>query len=125
MENLAPVDSAKDVATKEYVDASAGTGGGVEEVAVSATEPTDPNIKYWIDPSGTPPAGGGGGGHTVMDEGVALPQRANLDFVGPSVTVTDDAAGGRTVVTVLGVKSTVSQTAPANPQIGDLWFKKV
>jgi len=39
---------------------------------------------------------------TVQDEGVALTQRAILDFVGSGVTATDDSTNGRTVVTIAG-----------------------
>lgn len=46
--------------------------------------------------------GGGGGGHVIRDEGVTLAQRADLDFVGSGVTVTDDPGTGRTVVSVAG-----------------------
>lgn len=38
-------------------------------------------------------------GHTVQEEGVALPPRLNLNFVGASVTATDDAANNATKVT--------------------------
>lgn len=41
-------------------------------------------------------------GHVIQDEGVALPQRSKLDFVGAGVTVTDDAANDKTVVNVSG-----------------------
>jgi len=45
-------------------------------------------------------AGGGGGGHTIQDEGGALTARTGLNFVGPGVTATDDAANGRTNVVI-------------------------
>jgi hypothetical protein len=41
-----------------------------------------------------------GQGHTVQDEGVSLAQRSKLDFAGPNVTVTDDASGDKTLITV-------------------------
>lgn len=41
-----------------------------------------------------------GGGHTIEDEGVALTQRASLNFVGAGVTAAD--SGGKTVVTIPG-----------------------
>ena len=47
-------------------------------------------------------APGGSGGHTIMDEGSALTARANLDFVGAGVTVTDDAGNNKTIVTIPG-----------------------
>lgn len=44
--------------------------------------------------------GGTGGGHTIQDEGIDLTQRTNLNFVGATVTVTDDAGNDATVVTI-------------------------
>ncbi len=41
-------------------------------------------------------------GHIVHDEGVVLPRRGRLDFVGAGVTVTDDEPGERTLVTIPG-----------------------
>ena len=41
-----------------------------------------------------------GGGHVVQDEGTPLTQRANLNFVGASVTVTDDAGSDSSIVTI-------------------------
>ena len=41
-----------------------------------------------------------GGGHVIEDEGTPLTQRANLNFTGAGVTVTD--SGGKTVVTIPG-----------------------
>jgi hypothetical protein len=40
------------------------------------------------------------GGHVIQDEGVDMPLEAALSFVGAGVTVTDDPADGRTVVTI-------------------------
>lgn len=40
------------------------------------------------------------GGHIIEDEGVVLPQRTYLDFVGTPVTATDDAANDTTIVTL-------------------------
>jgi hypothetical protein len=42
----------------------------------------------------------GGGGHVIQDEGVDETQRTNLNFVGTSVTVSDDAINDATVVTI-------------------------
>lgn len=39
-------------------------------------------------------------GHTIKDEGTALAQRANLDFLGSAVQASDDSGGGRTIVRV-------------------------
>lgn len=40
----------------------------------------------------------GGAGHVIEDEGTPVTQRANLNFVGSGVAVTD--VGGKTVVTI-------------------------
>lgn len=47
-------------------------------------------------------ASGGSAGHVIQDEGVAVPARANLNFVGAGVTVTDDATNNQTDVTIAG-----------------------
>lgn len=39
---------------------------------------------------------------TIQDEGTALTRRSIIDFVGSSVTATDDAANERTLVTISG-----------------------
>lgn len=49
---------------------------------------------------------GGGGGHVIEDEGTPVTQRANMNFVGAGVAVTD--AGGKTVVTI---PASISDTA--------------
>ena len=41
-------------------------------------------------------------GHVIQDEGTSLTQRANLNFVGTGVTVTDDSVNNRSVVTIAG-----------------------
>lgn len=53
-----------------------------------------------------------GSGHTIMDEGIALTQRTNLNFVGAGVTVTDDSGNDSTVVTITATSSgtTISGT---------------
>lgn len=52
-------------------------------------------------------ASGGGGGfyQTVQDEGVSLPQRIKLNFVGVGVTATDDVINNATIVTIPGAGS--------------------
>lgn len=40
---------------------------------------------------------GSGGGHVIQDDGVNQTQRANLNFIGPSLA-TDDAANNATIV---------------------------
>ncbi len=47
-------------------------------------------------------AAAGSGGHTIQDEGTPQTARANLNFVGAGVTVTDDAGNNATVVTIPG-----------------------
>lgn len=54
------------------------------------------------------------GGHVIEDEGVPLPQRANLNFVGAGVTATD--AGGETVVTIPGSSGAIQ--FDTDPQSG-------
>lgn len=49
---------------------------------------------------------GGSGGHTIQDEGTPLTARSNLNFVGASVTVTDDSGNDATVVTITGASVT-------------------
>lgn len=44
----------------------------------------------WTVPAGT---GASVDGHVIKDEGVALPQRASINFVGAGVTVTNEAGG--------------------------------
>ncbi len=43
-----------------------------------------------------------GGGHAIADEGTLVPSQPTLNFVGPGVTVTDDAINSRTIVTIPG-----------------------
>jgi hypothetical protein len=54
------------------------------------------------------PISASGGGHVIRDEGIDLPQRGKIDFVGAGVTATDDATGDRTVVTIAGGGSSAS-----------------
>lgn len=42
------------------------------------------------------------GGHVILDEGVAVAARPNLDFTGAGVSVADNAGTNRTVVTIAG-----------------------
>jgi hypothetical protein len=52
------------------------------------------------------------GGHTIQEEGVSVPTRTYLDFIGSSVTVTDDAANDKTLVTISGTGGGGSAAAP-------------
>jgi hypothetical protein len=57
-------------------------------------------------PQGPPgPPGPPGTIGTIQDEGAALTQRAALNFIGAGVTSADDAANGRTNVTIPGLKT--------------------
>lgn len=54
----------------------------------------------------------GGGYDTIQDEGVNLPQRKIIDFVGAGVTATDDALNQKTIVTIPGatlIQKTVAE----------------
>lgn len=66
------------------------------DVTLSSTKS---NIKVIVLAAGGT-IGSGTGGHILQDEGVSLPQRAKLDFVGAAVTVTDDAINNKTIVTI-------------------------
>ncbi len=58
---------------------------------------------------------------TVQDEGSPLTQRAVLNFVGANVSATDDAANGRTLITVTGTSGTPTyNTRQINPSGGTL-----
>jgi len=46
--------------------------------------------------------GGGGGGHVIQYQGSVFAQRANLNFIGSVVGVTDDAGNDATNVTITG-----------------------
>ena len=72
------------------VNASAAPTSGQVLTASSGT------AAAWVTP-----AGGGGGGTTAMqDEGVALTQRATLNFIGAGVTAVDNPTSLRTDVTI-------------------------
>lgn len=57
--------------------------------------------------------GSGTGGHTIQDEGTPLTARTNLNFVGATVTVTDDAVNDATKVTITAVGGGGDVTGPA------------
>lgn len=66
-------------------------------------------------------AGGGGSAHTIKDEGSAMTQRANLNFVGAGVTVTDDAGNSETEVTISGGGSGYTPDYVAQSGGGDVY----
>lgn len=77
--------------------------------------------------SGVKWAAAASSGHTIQDEGTPLTARANLNFVGSSVTVTDDAGNNATVVTISGGTITGTDTHVmffdgANTPAGDAGF---
>lgn len=58
----------------------------------------DGESKTWVEIAG---GGGGGGGHQILDpSGAGMPAESKLQFIGPPVTVTDDAEHNRTIVTI-------------------------
>lgn len=81
-------------------------------------------------------AGGGGAALAVQDEGTTLAQRGTVNFVGAGVTASDDAAGGRTRITIPGagvappyttatIPSAASAGAGATALVTDLSPKRV
>ncbi len=68
----------------KYSEVETGVTGGAYKILLTGT------------------GGGGTNGHTIQDEGTPLTQRANLNFVGAGVAVTDDAGNDASVVTISG-----------------------
>jgi len=62
----------------------------------------NPSQSDFVDLRWMQSGGSSGGGHVIEDEGTPLTQRANLNFVGSGVTVTDDSGDNATVVTIPG-----------------------
>lgn len=60
-----------------------------------------------------------GGGHIIQDSGSSLTQRTNLNFV--RMTLSDDSINNATIVK-RPPSTTVSSTAPTNPEQGDEWI---
>lgn len=77
--------------------------GVVDEASAIAGSP-EPLNYYGTNDAGTkgfytlPAGGSGGGGHIIQDEGVNLPARTNLNFVGAGVVATDTPTS--TIVTI-------------------------
>ena len=87
----------------QRIDGFLNGAGDSSEVEVSGYNAAKLVVVGFADGGGGGSAGGGAagaGGHVVVDELADLPARARLAFMGAGVTVTDDPAGGRTVVTV-------------------------
>lgn len=57
--------------------------------------------------------GGGGSQHTIQEEGTPLTARSNLNFVGGSVTATDDAINDATIITITDSSYTDEQAQDA------------
>lgn len=64
-------------------DITAGTN-----ITIDKTDPAKPVISS------------AGGGHTIQDNGTDLPQQPNLNFIGGSLSISDDAANTATIVEV-------------------------
>lgn len=79
----------------EWLEQHGGAGGGTPGPA----GPAGP--AGGAGPAG--PAGADGLPRHIQDEGVALTDRATMDFQGAGVVATDDAPNGKTVVTVAGI----------------------
>lgn len=80
-------------------------GNGSNTVTIGNPSITDNFFSGDIDITGQylvngTPIGSGGSGHTIQDEGVAETDQPNLNFVGPTVDVTNDAGNSATVVTI-------------------------
>ena len=66
--------------------------------------PTQQSVKAYVDANS-------GSGHTIEEEGSSLTSRTKLNFVGASVTATDDAGDDASVITITGeANSTADQT---------------
>ena len=85
-----------EAATKQYVDAQTG-GAGADEIWVGTTEPSDPAIELWYDPSATPGEGAmaaemqlwhweGGGGAMLMTAPVLEPGQVSTNTAPASAT---------------------------------------
>jgi hypothetical protein len=89
--------------------------GDLEAAAI----PPSGNPTEYLDGEGnyTVPAGTGASvdGHVIQDEGIDMPQRAKINFVGAGVTVTNEAGG--TQVSIPGAVATGVQSVVAGNNI--------
>jgi microcystin-dependent protein len=73
----------------------------------------DENNKLWaISPSAVPSNGGGSSALIIQDEGVSLPVKPALNFIGSGITATDDPTNNRTDVTFTGDPGPVGPQGP-------------
>lgn len=71
-------------------------------VVISGTAPTAGQVLTASSGTAASWAAPSSSGHTIQDEGTNQTQRSKLNFVGASVTVTDDAGNDATVVSITG-----------------------
>lgn len=93
---------------QSFIGRGGGSPVGLETIKSSGTivKQGASTVDFGDNVTVTPTANGvrvdvTGGGHTIKDEGTALTQRTNLNFVGASVTATDDPSNDATIVTII------------------------
>lgn len=116
-----------DQAITTQVSALSALSNRVDDVEADLPTPSGSPTEYyngnggWTVPEGT---GASVDGHVIQDEGVALPQRAIINFVGGGVTVTNEAGGTQVQIpgatggvqsVVAGTNVIVDDTDPENP----------
>ena len=75
------------------------------QLTIATTAASGSNAGYltaadWTKFNSSGSGGGGGGGHVIQGAGTPFTQRANLNFTGAAVTVSDDAGNNATVVAI-------------------------
>ena len=78
------------------------------------------NGNKWIGLESANGGGGGINGHVIQDEGVALPQKPNLNFVGNGVVVTNDNINNATVVTITTPTNQYGGASPTTLTVGGI-----
>lgn len=92
-----PVATIDDLAVGELGDVRATLDTGMFYIVLGPSAETSAD---WTAVGGSSTAG-----HTIADEGTPVTPRSVLDFAGAGVTLTDNAAGDRTVVTIPGASA--------------------